>query len=210
MNRFTALTIVIATTLIITACGAPAAPTANPVDVQNTAVAAAFTVVAQTQAAVPTNTPLPPTEAPTQTPLATNTPLPLPTLDTTLVPTLGATLAPTTAPTSGSGGGDPCNKVLGSPLGKDTVIRIWNNTTVPVTVSLYLNPTEAHLECGYRSYNLAKNGDVIITDLVYGCYSLLAWSDDPKGKFSASGGGCINNPDKWTFEITPSLIKFLG
>jgi hypothetical protein len=207
MKRFSTFTILIAITVVVSACGAPAAPTVNAADVQSTAVAAAFTMVAQTQAAIPTATPLPPTEAPTQTPVATNTPLALPTtLDLTLAPTLSA---PTVAPTT-SGGGDPCNKVLGAPLGKDTVIRIVNTTKVAVTVSLFLNPTEAHLECGYRSYNLARNGDVVISDLVYGCYDLWAWSDDPKGKFNSSGGGCINNPDKWTFEVTSATIKFLG
>jgi hypothetical protein len=124
----------------------------------------------------------------------------------TLAPTLGATTAPTTS----SSGGDPCNKVLGAPLGKDTKIRIANMTKVAVTVSIYLNPTEAHQECGYRSYNIARNGDVVITDLVYGCYSLWAWSDDPKGKFNSSGGGCINNPDKWTFEVNTATVKFVG
>lgn len=202
MKRFCTFAVVAAIAVIASACGAPAAPTVNPVDVQNTAVAAAMTMVAQTQAAIPTVTPLPPTETPTETPAVTDTPLPLPTLE--------VTLAPTTAPTTSSGGGDPCNKVLGSPLGKDTIIRIVNTTKVAVTVSLFLNPTEAHQECGYRSYNLARNGDVVISDLVYGCYDLWAWSDDPKGKFNSSGGGCINNPDKWTFEITSATVKFVG
>lgn len=207
MKRFSTFTVILAITLIVSACGSPAAPTINAVDVQNTAVAAAFTMVAQTQASMPTNTPLPPTEAPTQTPppLPTDTPAPLPTSAT-------SPIAPTVAaPTTSSGNGDPCNQALNhAPLGKETTIRIWNTTKVPVTVSLYLNPTEAHGECGYRSYNLAKNADVIITDLVYGCYSLWAWSDDPKGKFNSSGGGCINNPDKWTFEVNTATVKFVG
>jgi len=206
MKQFCTFATVAAIAMIISACGAPAAPTMNPADVQNTAVAAAMTMVAQTQAAAPTATSLPPTETPTQTLAVTDTPLPLPTLDVTLAPTLGATTAPTTS----SAGGDPCNKTLGSPLGKDTIIRIVNTTKVAVTVSLFLNPTEAHLECGYRSYNLPKNGDVVISDLVYGCYDLWAWSDDPKGKFNSSGGGCINNPDKWTFEVSSATIKFVG
>jgi hypothetical protein len=200
MKRFSTFTAIISLAMFISSCGAPAAPTMNAADVQNTAMAAALTMVAQTQAAVPTPTPLPPTEAPTQTPLATSTPLP------TLAVTQGPTLAPTTA-----AGGDPCStRVLGSPKGKETTIRIWNTTRVLVTVSLYLNETEGHGECGYRSYRLARNADVVITDLVYGCYNLWAWSDDPKGKFNSSGFGCINNPDKWTFEINEATIKFVG
>jgi hypothetical protein len=204
MKHFSIFTVVLLIAVIISACGSPAAPTMNAADVQNTAVAAAFTMVAQTQASMPTNTSLPPTEAPTQTSLPTDTPIPLPTLATSPV-------APTVAAPTKSAGGDPCNQALNhSPLGKETTIRIWNTTKVPVTVSLYLNPTEGHGECGYRSYNLAKGADVVITDLVYGCYNLWAWSDAPKGKFNSSGSGCINNPDKWTFEINTATVKFVG
>jgi threonine dehydratase len=53
-----------------------------------------------------------------------------------------------------------------------------------------------------------KNNDIVITDLVQGCYNILAWSDDPKVRVSAYGGGCINNPDKWTFEIKENSIVF--
>jgi len=203
MKRFSTFTVIAAITLIISACGAEPVPTVNPVDVQNTAVAAAFTMVAQTQAAVPTATPLPPTEAPTQTPLPTNTPLELPTLNVT--PTAAAAAVVNTP------GGDPCaTRVLSSPLGKETIIRIVNTTNVAVTVSIYLNETESQGECGYRSYNLARNNDVVIRDLVYGCYNLWAWSDDPKGRFRSNGYGCINNPDKWTFEVNSATIKFVG
>ena len=74
MKRFSFLTVLVLTALILSACGAPAAPTMNPVDVQSTAQAAAMTMVAETMAAVPTATPLPPTETPTETPLPTETP----------------------------------------------------------------------------------------------------------------------------------------
>lgn len=204
MKRFSFFTLLVLASLVLSACGAPAAPTMNPVDVQSTAQAAAMTMVAETQAAVPTATPLPPTETPTETPLPTETPVTL--------PTLAVTLTATAAPVSNSDSGtDPCaNRVLShSPRGKATVIRIANATKVTVNVSLYLNETEAHGECGYRAYTLTKNNDVVITDLVYGCYSLWAWSDDPKDKFGASGGGCINNSDKWTFEIVSGKIKFI-
>jgi hypothetical protein len=201
MKHLSSLTVIV-TTLIITACGAPAAPTVNAADVQHTAEAAAFTMVAETLAAVPTETPLPPTETPTETPLATGTAQPSPTLD--------VTLTSTSAPVSNATG-DPCNRSLaGSPRGRETVIRIVNTTRSLVKVSLYLSETAAHGECGYRSYELSRNNDVVITDLVQGCYSLLAWSDDPRGKFRSTGGGCINNPDKWTFEISANNIKFVG
>jgi hypothetical protein len=201
MKSFSSLTIIVAITLITSACGAPAAPTMNPADVQGTAMAAAFTIVAQTQAAIPTDTPLPPTEPPTQTPLPTNTPLALPTLNVTFTATAS----------NSSGNVDPCaNRQLSPQKGRETVIRVWNSTRVTITVSMYLNETPAHGECGWRSFNLSKNNDIVFTDLVQGCYNLWAWSDDPQGKFNSSGGGCINNPDKWTFEVNTATIKFTG
>jgi len=208
MKRFSILTVVVIA-MLISACGAPAAPTMQAVDVQNTAVAAAFTMVAQTQAAIPTATPLPPTEPPTQTPLPTNTPLPLPTSATLAV--LSSPTAVSVSSSSGSSGGDPCaTRVLSKPEGKETTIRIVNTTKLGVTVSLYLNETASKGACGYRSFTLTKNNDIVYTDLVQGCYNLWAWSENAKGKFTSSGFGCINNPDKWTFEIRESNIKFIG
>ena len=202
MKRSFNLTVMLITTMFINACGAPAAtPTTNAVDIQNTALAAALTIIAQTQAAVPTPTPIPPTETPTETPLPTDTPIALPTsaITATLVPTISA------------GGGDPCaTRVLASaPNGLPTIIRINNTTRVSVTVSLYLNETAAHGECGYRALTIPARQDVIINSLIQGCYNLWAWSNDPMTSFNvASGTSCINNSDKWEFEITTDTIKF--
>lgn len=208
MKRFTTSSFVLVMTMMISACGAQPVPTTNPADVQLTAVAAAFTIVAETQAAIPTDTPLPPTETASPTSLPTNTAVSLPTLEG---PTLGATFTPAAA----GGAATPyyCDtRVLSwAPKGRSTVIRIANTTKAPVTVSLYLNETQDHNECGYRSYNLSKQNDVVISDLVQGCYNLWAWSTDPQiAVNAASGTSCINNPDKWTFEITADKIKFLG
>ena len=202
MKRFSILTVLVAASLLMSACGAePPPPTMNAVDVQNTAVAAAFTMVAQTQAAIPTATPLPPTETPTQTPLPTDTPVAL--------PTLNVTFTSTTAPVSNNTGVDPCTtRVLAPKQGRETIIRVVNTTNVAVTVSMYLNETASHGECGYRGFTLSKNNDIVFTDLVQGCYNL--WAFSTSSAVNASGGGCINNPDKWTFEIRDSNIKFVG
>ncbi|HEX9840148.1 MAG TPA: hypothetical protein VGA72_12415 [Anaerolineales bacterium] len=205
MKRFTISSLIVAMTVIISACGAEAVPTQSAADVQLTAVAAAFTVVAQTQAAIPTATPLPPTETASPTPLPTNTSAALPTL----------AVEATSTPAAAAGAATPyfCDtRVLSwSPKGRATVIRIVNTTKAPVNVSLYLNETQDHNECGYRAYSLAKNNDVVITDLVQGCYNLWAWSTDPQTSFRvASATSCINNPDKWTFEISESNLKFVG
>ncbi len=76
------LPILLALTVLLTACGSQGTPTMAPADVEGTAVAAAWTVVAMTQAAIPTATQLPPTETPSPTPLPTFTAEPL------IVPTL--------------------------------------------------------------------------------------------------------------------------
>jgi hypothetical protein len=209
MKRLSIFTVLVVAMLIVSGCGAePATPTMSAVDVQNTAVAAAMTMIGETQAAIPTDTPLPPTETPTQTPLPTDTPLPL--------PTLNVTLTSTTAPvsnnnTSGGNGTDPCaTRILAPKQGRSTIIRVANTTSVTVTVSLYLNETASHGECGYRSFQLSKNNDIVFDDLVQGCYNLWAWSNDTKKKFNVNGYGCINNTDKWTFEVKEDNIKFSG
>jgi hypothetical protein len=205
MKPLKSLSILFLIALIASACAPQAAPTMNAADVQSTAAAAAYTMVAQTQAAIPTATPLPPTELPTSTSLPTNTPVALPTLE------VSATTAALSAPTTSSGA-DPCaNRVLAShPQGRETIIRIANTTKTEVTVSLYLNETASHGECGYRSYVLKKGADTTITDLVQGCYNLWAWSNNSNIHVNGSGGGCINNGDKWTFEINEGSIKFVG
>jgi hypothetical protein len=202
MKLFKPLSLLFILATIISACGAEPVPTINAADVQSTAEAAAFTMVAQTQEAIPTATPVPPTDTPTVTPLPTDTPVSLPNLETT---------ATTAASGTGNTTVDPCaNRVLSAPKGRETVIRIVNTTKVAITVSLYLNETASHGECGYRGYTLSRNNDVVISDLVQGCYNLWAWSDDPKGRFNSSGYGCINNSDKWTFEVSEASIKFVG
>ncbi len=198
MMRIKIPSILLILTTIISACGAEATPTINAVDVQNTAVAAAFTVVAETQAAIPTNTPVPPTETPTQTPPPTETPLPLPTLQATA----------TQASSQSNPGADPCNKPLGANVtGHPAYIRLRNSTNGPLVVSLYLNLTEFG-ECGYRGYSLDVGGELTITDLPQGCYNVGVFVNDPDKPTKAFGYGCINNPDAHTFDIFPEIVKF--
>jgi len=201
MKRSKFLILTAALALIISACGAEATPTVNPMDIQNTAVAAAFTVVAETQAAIPTSTPIPPTETPSPTPLPTDTPIPLPTIEIT---------ATTASQASGNTGGDPCNAPLGATVsGKPTTIKLVNQTKGPIVASLYLNLTPFG-ECGYRGYNLGKGDSIVINDLPQGCYNVGVFVNDPKNPSKSFGYGCINNSDKWTFEINAESVKFVG
>lgn len=202
MKRFrTYNPLFLAIALLVSACGAEQAPTLSAVDVQSTAVAAAFTLVAQTQAAIPTNTPIPPTETATNTPPPTDTPVSLPTLQTL------ATVAPVSNNPNGAATVDPCStRVLSSPPGRETQIKIVNTTRVPIKVSIYLNETLLG-GCGWGYVELGRNSDTTITSWVEGCYNIWAWSDDPRGRFNSSGYGCVNNSDKWTFEVTDAVVR---
>ena len=203
MKSFSSLTLILILTLSISACGASGAqttPTANPMDLQSTIAAAAFTMLAETQTAIPTATPLPPTETVTNTPPSTNTPPPL--------PASGATLTP--GPSSNSGGGDPCvNKVLPATLkGKTVKIRINNSTKATLRLSVYLNQTAPQAECGYRAYNLDPQQSVVINDLVEGCYTLWAWNSDPEEYFIVTNGTtCIDTSANWVFDISTGSIR---
>src|SRR6185503_5517705 len=197
MKKFSILTLLLMITLIISACGAggtQAAPTVNAVDIQNTVIAAALTVVAETQAAIPTATPPPPTSTFTDTPAATSTLPPLPTLD--------ATFTSVPSGVSNSGGEDPCiNKVLPASLkGLPVKMRVDNSTKATVSVSVYLQQATPQSECGYRSYTLEPGQSVVINNLIEGCYTLWAWNPDPDNYFIVTNGtSCIDSSGPWAF-----------
>ena len=205
MKNFSILTLLLMITLLSSACGAPSAPatpTVNAVDIQNTVIAAALTVVAETQAAIPTATPPPPTATFTNTPVATSTLPPLPTLDGTF----------TSVPSSNSGGNgdDPCiNKVLPALLeGIPVRMRVDNSTRATVSVSVYLQQATPQSECGYRSYTLEPGQFVVINNLIEGCYTLWAWNPDPDNYFIVTNGtSCVHSSETWAFDITTSSIK---
>jgi len=184
--------------ILLSACGTAATPTIAAVDVQNTAMVAALTILAETQAAIPTNTLVPPTETPTETPLPTETPVILPSLEAT----------PTS--TQAAGSGDQCNAPLQSISGGNPAkIKIENDSGAPITLSLYLNKTPFG-DCGYRGYSIGKAGSILITDLIQGCYNVSVFVNDPKKPTKSFGYGCINNPDKWTFFVTRESVTLQG
>ena len=203
MKCFSSLTLVLMITLIMSACGArgpQATLTVNPIDIQSTMAAAAFTMIAETQSAIPTATPLPPTATFTNTSIPTETFPPLPSSQVTLTP----------IPNANSGGGDPCiNRVLPASLkGEPVKIRIDNSTKATLSVSVYLNQTTPQTECGYRSYTFAPGQSVVINDLVEGCFTLWAWNPDPDSYFIVTNGtNCLDNSNTWVFDISTSSIK---
>ena len=202
MKNIRTLSSILAITLFVSACSAaPVAPTVDVVSIQNTSVAAALTIVAETMAAIPTSTPLP-TETPTETPT--------PTLQPTETPAVSETPTAIALATSSSGNSDPCNAPLAAgPLGKPTKIKLENNTGAPITVSVYLNITPFG-QCGFRGYNIGKGGAPVITDLPQACYNVSVFVNDPNKPTKSFGYGCINNPDQWTFVITRDDVKLQG
>ena len=200
MNFFSKLIPMLMITTILSACGAQAAPTTSPVDIQGTVAAAAFTIVAETQAAIPTAPPPSPTATFTDTPPPTNTLPPLPTSEGTL----------SLVPTGNSGGGDPClTKVLPASLeGEPVRIRIDNSTQATLSVSVYLNQAGPGSECGYRSYTLAPAEYVVINNLVVGCYTLWAWNPVQADYFIVTNGtNCVDTTKTWLFDISTSSIR---
>ena len=183
-------------TLIVSACGTKATPTINPIDLQSTAVAAAFTVVAETQAAIPTATP---------TTTSTNTPVFIASLPP--LPTLGPTFTPMPG---NSNAGDPCiNQPLPASLtGQMIKIRIDNPTKATIMVSFNLQKGSSQSVCGYRGYSLTAGQSLVINNLIVGCYSVWAWNPDPKNYFMVTNGtSCLDNSANWTFDISPNGIK---
>lgn len=178
--------------LLLSACGSAASePTMNAQDIQSTAAAMAVTIIAETNAAIPTRTSAPPTG----TPAPTDTPLPSPTADLSS-PTAAATFTPP-APTK-----DPCDKILSgwqgpsanlnlvyeySPMSKDdkVVVSLWVMTDLG--------------ECGF------------LTDLSTGPagqYTARAYVDGAKD-FKVSGGFRITEAT-WDIVIRNDTIVALG
>ena len=203
--------------LLAGACAPRAAPTADPLDVQHTAEAAAFTMVAQTQQAAPTATRVPPTNTPDPSPtsLPTSSPLPLPTSGTAqLLPTAAATTstalsasftpgAPPAQPTAGSGNGtDVCNQPLTSWQGPTANFTIANQTDPQGTIVLSMYVETDLGQCGY----LYISGDSFSGPV--GQYSAGAFING-RQNFKAFGGFRITEGN-WKIVVKNDSIDALG
>ena len=206
MMKRNALIIGVVLSLFVSACGAQSTPTVNPVDIQHTAEAAAFTMVAQTQAAIPTATPLPPTEAPTLTPLPSLTPITSPTLDALNSTPVGLTVTPQTniptfTPQAGSGV-DPCNQALTAWDGPSANLNIVNETRPQGTIILSLYVVTELGQCGY----LYVTGDSVTGPV--GQYSAGAFVEGPKN-LKVFGGFRITQ-GSWDIVVRNDNIVALG
>jgi hypothetical protein len=195
--------------LLASACSPQAAPTMNSQDIQHTAEAAAFTVVAQTQEAQPTNTLLPPTATVTSTSLPTLTALPSLTLDPSLptaagLPTIATTATSlsfaTSAPIDTSGSTtDDCEKPLTSWEGPTATFTIKNETKPQGEVILSLHVVSPRGDCGY------------LTDLSRGptgAYSAGAFVNGQKN-FKVFGSFPIEEGN-WKIIVTNDKIYVMG
>lgn len=183
--------------LFLVACGAEQPPTLTSADVGATAQSAAFTMVAQTQQALPTNTPIPPTETPTATPLPTETATATPTIDP-LLPTATFTLDPNATAISQNN----CDKVLAEWQVPTIKIIVENETQPKGTITLGLYVETALGECGYIPvYGNSASGPE-------GYYSAFAWVSGKKN-FTVSGGFLMNG-GSWSIVVRNETIVAKG
>jgi hypothetical protein len=193
------LPLILMLTVLLAACGTKATPTIDAASVQASAVAMAFTMSAQTQAALPTATvTLPPTETPTLPP-------PSPTFSLPTFPAFQATA------TTAAGGSGPCyHTMMPDPPGRKFTMRVWNTNKAPVSGNVCLYDDRSGNEVtGIIGISLGRNGDIILT-VPQGCYSAFFWVNDPKTPSQAQGSGlCANNSDKWTIKIGATQVTML-
>jgi hypothetical protein len=199
--------------VLLTACGgAEATPTMNPADVQGTAVAAAWTMVAMTQQSIPTATQLPPTETPSPTPLPTFTPPALASSGTPGTPTQNIFVG---APTSTSASSNSCLSVLNmGEAGPTKRVRIENTSGGIANLSLNLNPKNLFGQCGVLQYpNVGKNVKFII-EIPNGSWYAYAWITLPGGDSSTAEGSFYFGPSDATelnrLVIEENIIRLVG
>ncbi|MBN1452859.1 MAG: hypothetical protein JW963_17710 [Anaerolineales bacterium] len=190
-------------TLLLTACGPEPEPTMSPADVQGTAMAAAMTMVAETQAAIPTATSIPPTEAPTATPFPINTVPPLSIASPTQsIATQPVNILPTNTTAASVGASDPCNQPLTAWDGESARLRIVNNTKPKGHVVIALGFTTELGQCGIISASFDSNTTV---NVPVGTFWASAFVDG-KQDFKVFGGDTITRPGNYSLWVENERI----
>lgn len=190
--------------LMLSACGAvtpaeEAPPALTGDDIQATAISMAWTMAAETIAAIPTNTftPVPPT--------ATFTPAFTPTPPFTPTPLFTVTPLATAIPEK-----DRCDQLLSNWVGTASRILFVNETKNDVTISIYLSPDNSENQCGYFYVPpLAKKQSTSIS-VPYGTFYVYAWASGNTNFSLSANGYRINNPDKHEVHIRDNMIKWIG
>ncbi len=156
--------------LSLASCGTASTPTVSPADMANTAIAAAWTEVNLTQAAMPTATasPIPPTPTLTFTPFPTPTPQPL-------------VIAP-----SATSSVDLCNQPIPNPAkGTKTKVKFINESHGIVQLSFGMTQKNDMGECGTYSFTMGASESPTV-DVLTGCYWAYAWITGKKPTIARS------------------------
>ena len=157
--------------MALAACGPKSAPGLSVTDVQNTAVALAMTEIAMTQSAIPTDTPVPPTEMATLATLPTLAILPTVALETPIV-------APITNPNA-SPTPDCYQPPPAKLLGTKVQIRLVNKSDGPVNLSMGMYEPNDQGECFTFAFSLGHKGSQVVT-ILSGCYWGAGYQNGPK------------------------------
>lgn len=170
MNREFLYVVSILIIVTLAACGTAPTPTISTLDLQNTAIAFAWTEIAMTQAALPTATatPIPPTPTLTFTPFPTPTPQP-----------------PVIVP-SATSGVDPCNLPIPNPvLGTKTKVKFVNGSKGSVHLSFGMTKKNDMGECGTYDFYMGASESPTV-DVLTGCYWAYASITGPGQKTSTA------------------------
>jgi len=127
------------------ACAPQATPTDNSLDIQYTAEAVVFTMVAETEEAIPTAT---------DTPSPTLTPMTSPTSE------VSPTQTQTAVSQSSASTQDNCNRALTSWEGPTAKLNLANETKPKGVVTLSLYVVTELGECGYLSQQFESSGSL--------------------------------------------------
>lgn len=181
---------------LISACGLTEPPI-DTEDVENTAVAAAWIAITQTQEALPSPTPIPPTSTPEPTATFLPTIAPLPTLP----PTVAVAATPTAE----------CSQIpAAEPKGTLVTVEFTNESQGSANLAFgMLSPNEFG-ECFTYSYVIGR-GEVISTRVVAGCYWGYAWITGSETSVARSGEIvlCVTNPSQiYHIQITKETVNF--
>jgi hypothetical protein len=169
--------------IILTACGSAAKPTLSVTDIQNTAFPMVMTQYAQTKAAQPTATPIPPspTEQPTFAPLPTfavGTPINVPVIDPNATPTAD------------------CNQPIPPKTAGTTVqVKLVNKSGGPVSLSLGMNAPNELGECGIYSFNL-RDKESVVVKILSACYWGYGYQTGIKPSTPGVGNICLTDTEE--------------
>jgi len=197
MNNKHFFVIIAIIVLIVSACGTAPEPTPSVIDIQNTAVAMAFTSIAITKAAMPTNTPIP-----TQIPTLAETPTPFPTLPPPVPPT---SIVPANTQV------DPCNEPPpANPEGVTVRVKFVNKSKGMVNLAFGMVQENGKGECGTYNFTIGPNTSPQFTVLA-GCYWGYAWitGNNTQSIAKSPYDICLTDPNQVRgVTITPEAIGF--